>query len=303
MAVNPSFASVRWESISASVRGASHDRSGAPNQDAVRCLSLGDRGLVAVVCDGHGGDRYVRSDVGARIATEVATELGSAVIDHLVADGSGVASGERIEVALLNSVPVLLAYWRDRVVADLRSRPFEKSELDIGDGAGVTLSDEPVVAYGCTLVIGVFGPQWVGLVQIGDGDVTTVTGRSVGSPVPGDERLIGNRTTSLCLPSAVEDARIAVMVDDLPDLVMLSSDGYANSFSSPDWQASVGIDMADQLASVGVAEVERLLPQWLADSAQASGDDVTMALVTASRDVEGIDARNQSSSAKGARKR
>ncbi|MGB6057440.1 MAG: protein phosphatase 2C domain-containing protein [Microthrixaceae bacterium] len=270
-----------WESISASVRGASHDRSGKPNQDAVRCVSKFGLGLVATVCDGHGGDRYVRSDVGARVATEVATELGGAVLDHLVARSSGTTpaaliSVERIEEVLCDSVPVLLAYWRNRVMVDYRSRPFDEAEVALG---GADLASEPLVAYGCTLVMGIFAPRWVGFVQIGDGDVTAVHGSSVGTPVPADDRLVGNQTTSLCLPSAAQDVRVAALVEDLPDLVLLSTDGYANSFSGPDWRNSVGVDMLRQLDEHGIDEVERLLPAWLEDSAAASGDDVTMALV------------------------
>ena len=58
----------RWAAATASVRGASHERDGKPNQDAVRVVQVVGKtaGLVAAVCDGHGGNRYVRSDVGAR---------------------------------------------------------------------------------------------------------------------------------------------------------------------------------------------------------------------------------------------
>ncbi|HEY4609378.1 MAG TPA: protein phosphatase 2C domain-containing protein, partial [Ilumatobacteraceae bacterium] len=59
----------RWAAVTASVRGASHERNGKPNQDAVRVVQAkgSTPGLVAAVCDGHGGDRYVRSDVGSRL--------------------------------------------------------------------------------------------------------------------------------------------------------------------------------------------------------------------------------------------
>ncbi len=54
-------------------KGASHIKSGKPCQD----FSLSwksDNGdiLVAIVCDGHGGDTYVRSDRGSKLAAEIA---------------------------------------------------------------------------------------------------------------------------------------------------------------------------------------------------------------------------------------
>lgn len=265
----------RWRSISASVRGASHTRSGKPNQDAVRCVRTTGGGLVAVVCDGHGGERYVRSDVGARMATEVATDVGSAVLAHLMDGHHDGATQSDVETALANSVPVLLSFWRERVAADLLQRPFDTTEVK----RGVDLNERPIVAYGCTLVMGVFGPGFVGFVQIGDGDVTTVDGDTVGSPVPADNRLIANQTTSLCLPTAASDARVTAIIGDLPDLVLLSTDGYANSFSGADWRQSAGVDMLAQVDRHGLDEVERLLPGWLEDSANASGDDVTMAII------------------------
>ena len=53
-----------------SVKGASHIASGKPCQDY--SISYDGCGIViAVVCDGHGGSSYFRSDVGSRLAAEV----------------------------------------------------------------------------------------------------------------------------------------------------------------------------------------------------------------------------------------
>ena len=53
--------------------GASHVKSGKPCQDYSLSWESEDKQVqVAIVCDGHGGDTYVRSDVGARLAAEIA---------------------------------------------------------------------------------------------------------------------------------------------------------------------------------------------------------------------------------------
>lgn len=53
--------------------GASHIKSGKPCQDYSLDWQSDDGNLhVAIVCDGHGGDTYVRSDRGARLAAEIA---------------------------------------------------------------------------------------------------------------------------------------------------------------------------------------------------------------------------------------
>jgi hypothetical protein len=115
------------------------------------------------------------------------------------------------------------------------------------------------------------------LLQIGDGDVTVVREARAESPVPGDDRLVGGETTSLCLPTAAADARVCVLVDPLPDTLILTSDGYANSFASPTWRTDAGIDLRHQILRIGLDGVRRLLA-WL-PTRRRGGDDVSMALV------------------------
>lgn len=265
-----------WSAITASVRGASHERSGKPNQDAVRVVQAGGSvpGLVAAVCDGHGGNRYVRSDVGSRLGAETACELGKRALKDL-----GTAPGsEAVSAYLLNELaPAIVERWRDQVLRHVADAPFTAEEAQAA--GGVVLDDDPHISYGCTLVLAVASKEWVGLLQIGDGDAVVVNGAVATEPVPGDERLVGGETTSLCLPGAAGDARAAVLSAPLPETVMLSSDGYANSFASPTWFQDAGLDMRDQLARNGLDGVESRLAGWLADSAVAGGDDVSMALL------------------------
>lgn len=264
-----------WECATGSVRGASHARNGRPNQDAVRVVPVNGAvpGIVASVCDGHGGDRYVRSDVGSRVAVEVACAVGQ----QALADLGAHADPEDVRSYLARSASsAIVARWRDRVLDDVTRRAFTDDERL---AAGAPLESDPLIAYGCTLLLAVFGPKWVGLLQIGDGDVTVVRGTDVSAPVPTDERLVGSETTSLCLPSAVDDTRVAALAEPLPDLVVLTSDGYANSFASRTWRTEIGLDLRDHVARLGIDAVEHRLPAWLDDSATAGGDDVSMALI------------------------
>ena len=59
------------ESYSFSCQGESHKADDKPCQDASFSAVYDDRLAIAIVCDGHGGERYFRSDVGSRMATEV----------------------------------------------------------------------------------------------------------------------------------------------------------------------------------------------------------------------------------------
>lgn len=56
-----------------SIKGASHNNSGKPCQDY--SISLNENGVqILVVCDGHGGESYVRSDTGAKLAAEITAD-------------------------------------------------------------------------------------------------------------------------------------------------------------------------------------------------------------------------------------
>jgi hypothetical protein len=257
------------------VRGASHDRDGKPNQDAVRVVQVtgSTPGLVAAVCDGHGGDRYVRSDIGSRLAVEVACEVGKRALEDL----GPLASPSAVEARLAGPVAQsIVERWRERVLDDVKSRAFTDEERA---RAGVSLDGDPLISYGATLLLAILAPTWVGLLQIGDGDVTVVRGALAESPVPDDDRLIGGETTSLCLPTAVADARVCVLVEPLPEMLILTTDGYANSFASPTWRTDAGTDLRNHVQRLGMDAVEKRLPSWLADSATAGGDDVSMALI------------------------
>ena len=102
------------------------------------------------------------------------------------------------------------------------------------------MDGDPLISYGCTLLLAIMAPSWVGLLQIGDGDVTVVHEAHVESPVPDDDRLVGGETTSLCLPTAVADARVCMLFEPLPEILILTSDGYANSFADPNWRSDAG---------------------------------------------------------------
>ena len=56
--------------LSFSCQGESHIAAGKVCQDYSLSAISEDNDGIAIVCDGHGGRRYFRSDVGAKIAAE-----------------------------------------------------------------------------------------------------------------------------------------------------------------------------------------------------------------------------------------
>jgi hypothetical protein len=287
-----------WRVAGRSVRGASHVRAGLPNQDALSLWSspAGDPlpCAAAAVADGHGGQRHFRSQIGARIAVEVA-------IGRLRALAAGLercAPAERASHVAAHGPAAIVGEWAVSVQADLAEHPIRDDEWAVlaeaegEDGVDAVRAD-PLLAYGATLLAALVTPSAIVLLQLGDGDVLCVAGDgSTRRPIAHDERLAGNRTTSICQPDAESDMRLAVLHRDQDDaiLLLLSTDGYANSFRSDDDFLCIGDDFRSLIAKHGLTAVDAQLETILLDaSAQGSGDDITLALLHsgAARDATG----------------
>ncbi len=272
----------RWQAAGQSVRGAAHERSGMPNQDAIcwRPDSGAGSSLVLAVADGHGSTRYPRSHIGASLAVETATQL---VHDFL----SGQADAENLSLvkrAAEEWLPrALVRGWREAVGDHIKANPFSEVELDaLGRGNGND-PDKLTTAYGATIVTAAVAERFVLYLQLGDGEILTVTDRGVVSkPLVKDDRLFGNETTSLCTPDAWSDFRVSFqpITHKQPALILLATDGYPNSFRDEAGFLKVGSDILKTIRAEGLGQVKENLAGWLSDSTHAgSGDDVTLGIL------------------------
>jgi hypothetical protein len=262
--------------ITASARGSAHRASGAPNQDAAASQD-GPGGVVAAIADGHGHIRHFRSADGAALAVEIACQVASRATAGLAADAAGdeeaALAGQEVARAALDG-------WRSAVADQLGVRPYTKEErfvLSLAD-------DSPLIPYGSTLLVAVITGRWLVCAQIGDGDMLAVRpDGSVFSPVAGDDRLDGRRTTSLCQPDALASFRTSA--HDLSQVplaaLLLATDGYGNAQADEPWQPSVARDLAELAASHDRRWFEQEVPGWAqrCASSDGSGDDATIALL------------------------
>jgi serine/threonine protein phosphatase PrpC len=197
-----------WSLIGASVRGAAHVRANLPNQDAISVWSPAHSdGLpgIVVVSDGHGSAKCFRSDKGARRAVRAANPLIRQFLDSQQ-DATNLSTIKRTAEERL---PQLIARkWQDLIARDWQNHPFSPDELDMlekkaGIAARQAVEAKPEIAYGATLLSVAVTETFILYLQLGDGDILTVseTGQ-VERPVPKDERVLGNETTSLSGPKA-----------------------------------------------------------------------------------------------------
>jgi len=118
--------------------------------------------------------------------------------------------------------------------------------------------------------------------QIGDGDILAVAADgTVCRPLPPDDTPVGNETASLSdLDPAASLRVVSVSAEAVPPLVVLSTDGYANSFRSDRDFLQVGSDLLKMIREEGFEPIADALPEWLTEaSAIGSGDDITLGLL------------------------
>jgi serine/threonine protein phosphatase PrpC len=272
---------MNWRVINASVRGSAHQRSGLPNQDAVDygTSPRGDAPItVLAVSDGHGGGRHFRSQVGSTLAVHVAVK---AVQDYL----AGLAGAE-CDLSQLSQQ--IVDAWVTAVMSDLSHNPFSEAELGAleeaeGERGKESVVERPELAYGATLLVAAVTDERIIYLQLGDGDILTVAADgTTARPIAADERLVGNQTTSLCQPEAWREFRMTETATSagLPVLVLLSTDGYVNSFRSQEDFLQIGQDYLQILREQGSDVLSDELPKILAEATQqGSGDDITLGLL------------------------
>ena len=212
---------------------------------------------IATVSDGHGGDAYRFSDVGARLACQCALivlrQVGRTV--DLLPESPSSA-----EIVVQNAVRAIVARWNHEI--------HER------------YNNASVKEFGCTLIAYLQTRHyWVAL-QIGDGKFAILSSEEEWSqPVPWDDRCILNFTTSMCDDNAAEEFRFA-FGRTLPKGVFLSSDGIDSTFEDGDLLYNFYGHVMRSALEEDYADFSDALPGFLSHFSEVgSGDDMSLAVI------------------------
>jgi serine/threonine protein phosphatase PrpC len=280
----------QWQAIGRTVCGAAHKRAGLTNQDSITWYPILEPGppLVMAVSDGHGSAKSFRSHWGSAFAVETAREV---IREVLRPPPAPIAEADLSDVKRLLEERLpgeLVRNWEARVSAHFEQYPFTTAELEKMASGETTsslesLEENPLLAYGATLITILVTQDYIAYAQLGDGDVLTVSDTGeVSRPLPDDERLFANETTSLCTKNAWGDFRTAfqVITNTLPALILASTDGYSNSFLDETNFLKVGSDLLEMLRTEGLSKISASLDGWLEQASQeGSGDDITLGVI------------------------
>ena len=283
-----------------SCQGESHKADNKPCQDASFSAVYDDGLAMAIVCDGHGGERYFRSDVGARMATEVIRDSVKTFVEAIdkelfvgkpytaqeaITSEEVVKKQTPIDVAFRQLFSSIIYQWNQKISDHATKTPVSEWEQEhvpqkYLDELSTNESFEKL--YGCTLMVYVQTPDYWFAFHLGDGKCISFQQDPFWhEPIPWDERCFLNKTTSLCDSNAINEFRYCYEGDGhYPWAIFLGSDGMDDSFGEDANLVNFYIQVVKMLVTEGLNEtiksIESDLPQL---SKIGSKDDMSIAFI------------------------
>lgn len=291
------------DSINFSCQGESHITTGKVCQDCSHSTVYENGNAIAIVCDGHGGKRYFRSDTGAKIAVEVTehkiktfiTEIGLSILTDRPFTQRATISEQitnqdfnktsDIERAFRQLFGSIIYEWNAEILTHAHQHPISESEKKDLDERWIKEFDEKKnleKVYGCTLIAYAYTPDFWFAFQIGDGKCFAYDDNGGWSePIPWDDRCFLNKTTSICDSGAIDEFRYCYDgTGKAPIAMILGSDGIDDSLGTEENQANFYVQILKSIAKDGIdatlAEIESTLPRL---SKIGSQDDMSIAMI------------------------
>lgn len=288
------------QALVTSPTGASHSEKGLPCQDACMVSQQFYRGqpyMVLAVADGHGSEKYTRSEIGAHLAMEAAHQAATDLVmalDEIRCEDEEKWLGKAHTNINYRFQRQLLSYWKKLVIDHAENNPEEGIE---------PTSEASMNRYGTTIVVAIVVEDWVILGVLGDSTIYTVL--ECDGEVSVQERLtlsstgVGLGTDSMVSSHAVyawrtentpigfkrsqRDYTLKMLIGlkkahvSKLKMLMLTSDGMPDSLTDP--KKSVQ-SIYEQTKAQGIDWLQGVLPQQLKDWSQKGvGDDMGMVLL------------------------
>lgn len=302
------------EDIYSYCQGESHKGNNKPCQDRAFSVSL-DSYSMAIVSDGHGGERYFRSDIGSKIVVDVIQKSVKDFIKNISKSTIKKSLGkdlfvdmpfvqfpaqnnqlsflqnretEYIHAALLGLFSSIICRWNDRISQHAKKNQLTKKEIasvpqKYQDEFNANREDPKF--YGCTFMVYVQTKEYWFAFHLGDGkcvmfDIHEDQPR-FSQPIPWDEKCFLNKTTSICDSNALLEIRYCYCGDGtFPEAMFLGSDGIDDSFGDGERLNDFYIQIYQTLANKGKEGTKQELDASLPIISQkGSKDDVSVACI------------------------
>ena len=262
-----------FQGIKCVVHGADHIAKNKICQDAAGFLTR-DNYAAAVVADGHGGEKYIRSDIGSKMAVQSAIET----IETYMKDFEKFSRkiGGNYEYILKKMQEQFLARWSVGIEAYHKEHPLTKKETGILAREHMAEKDIYVM-YGSTVLIAVMSEKFYYGMLVGDGGFVVVEqDGNVNIPIE-DERSYANYCSSICSQNAI-DAFRSFYREGIPLSISVSTDGLIKSFDNEEDFKKYHVLITSMLSNIEncTTSLNKNLNKRTCDG---SGDDISIAVI------------------------
>lgn len=227
---------------------------------------------IAIVCDGHGGERYFRSDIGAKYAAEISLKQIKTLLKDFGAIGRILETSDFTQVEALTTQRAkgnldketevdksfrqlfksIIACWHLAIEEHAAMNPLTEQELaTVPQKYTSVFLDNLEKTYGCTLMAVVATQKYWFAFHIGDGKCISfdINGAWM-EPIPWDDKCFLNKTTSLCDSDAIDEFRYCYgSRASRPAAIFLGSDGIDDSFGETENMVNFYVQIAKMLGS------------------------------------------------------
>lgn len=296
-------------------QGESHKSTNKPCQDYAYAESS-EMLSMAIVSDGHGGERYFRSQYGSEMAVKVTKEAIRVFVENMeqssftpqrkrsvfedtpfTAYSSATATEQQEHTNAHKALTWLFSHiitqWNQSIAQharenDLTTWEQEHVEQKYKDEFLAMRESEDASfekTYGCTLMAYVQTPAYWFAFHLGDGKCVSMRIADnqlvCEQPIPWDEKCFLNKTTSLCDSNAIEEFRYCYQGDgEFPRAVFLGSDGIDDSYGDGEILNNFYIQLFKLIIRRGNESAEKELKKSLPIISQkGSKDDMSVACV------------------------
>lgn len=296
-------------------QGESHKSTNKPCQDFAYAESS-EMLSMAIVSDGHGGERYFRSQYGSEMAVNVTKEAIRVFVESMeqssftpprkrsvfedapfTAYSSAISSEQQghsnAHKALTWLFSHIITQWNQSIARHARENDLteweqEHVEQKYKDEFLAMRESEDASfekTYGCTLMAYVQTPAYWFAFHLGDGKCVSMRIADnklvCEQPIPWDEKCFLNKTTSLCDSNAIEEFRYCYEGDgEFPRAVFLGSDGIDDSYGDGEILNNFYIQLFKLIIRRGNGMAEKELKKSLPIISQrGSKDDMSVACV------------------------
>ena len=207
--------------------GYSHVERGKVCQDYSSLYKDNERTIITC-CDGHGGDLYIRSNIGSKLASLATINVFNEIKRSQLFKLEDANFEKSIKLSILCEWNRLVESWNSL-------HHISKSEIiNLSENKANILKKTPIKAYGTTLTGAMQLNNKLVVVGIGDSEILGIKNGKIIKPFDNEDEPAGNITYSLCQEDAFNYLKVKVIDFSKLDGIILCTDGLSGAYQTYD---------------------------------------------------------------------